>query len=359
VDLTDYWGRAVARFAAPAGTNSTGAVNDRLNTTRMFVRGTDNLDHETYLPDGASSWHAFTAGVGPSGTTVASDPVAVVDQNNVIRVFVRGADNHLYERHHTASAGWSGWTSLGTSVAVTGRPHAVVDKANTVRVFARGAGASGHIWEVKLPDGQSAWQWRDTGLLPASEAVPIVDYNGVVRVYAINPNHDLAEQYLLTPSSTWSGWSTIMFYGHFLGVPVPIVDPRNTVRVYVRDDANTIWENHLVPGQAWGAYNLSQDSVGSTVSGYDPVAIADHDDIIRVYVSSGAHLMERYLLPGAAWSNWNSLGGNIQKPIGALQDIGSNLYVFVHNANNSFGQDTLPLGGTWSGVVTRSGVTLA
>src|SRR5207248_436819 len=159
----------------------------------------------------------------------ASDPVAIVDQHNVIRVFVRGADAHLYERHHTATAGWSGWTSLGTAVAVTGRPHAVVDNSNTVRVYVHNTGASGHIWEVYLLNG---------------------------------------------------------------------------------------------PGHTWGNAYLSQDSTGFILAtGYDPVAIADKDGIIRVYASEAGQLWERFLLPGSAWSNWSSLGGTvtgdaIRQPIG-------------------------------------------
>lgn len=359
VDLTDYWGKAVARFVAPAGTSSTGAVNDRTNKTRMLVRGTDNLDHETYLPDGTTSWHAFTAGTGPSGTTVASDPVVVVDHYNVIRVFVRGANGYLYERYHTVTAGWSGWISLGSSI--TGQPHAVVDAGNVVRVYVRRTGTSGHVFEVYLLDGGSTWHWYDTGLVPASDAVPLVDYDGIVRVYAIDTAHDLVERYL-RPGGTWSIWNTLVGGGNLIGNPVPIVDPRNVVRVYVRNTANHILEVHLVPRQTWGVYDLSPDSGSSSLivtTGYNPVAIADHDDIIRVYASYGSQLWERHLTPGSSWSTWYDMGGNIKKPIGAIQDLYDNLYVFVHNADNSFGQDTLHVGQSWSGIVTRSGVTLA
>jgi hypothetical protein len=365
VDVMDYWGKQVTRVAfglSLAQSAANGSVNDQTNTTRMFVRGSDNLDHEKYLPSGSSTWHAFTAGVAPTGTTVASDPTAVVDQKGVIRVFIRGADRKLYVRTHTSS-GWSSWLSLGG--VINGRPGVVVDSLNVVRVYVRTSNDT--VDEISLQNGSSTWSaYLSLGLITTVDPVPIVDDQDIVRVYAVDTNSDLVER-SLPANGNWSLWANLGF-GPFIGAPVPVVDTAGTVRVYIRQQAHLLVEKSLPVGGTWSpiwiASYLPPGNPYILYTTADPVAYVDHYGTIRIYAQDeyGGAFRERYLgrTDGGTWSDtWNALGSNIKAPIGAVNDIYSGLYVFTHDSSNTMSIDTLPLNGTWSGLKPQTELILA
>jgi hypothetical protein len=360
VPVAGYWGKQIARQAdglSLTSSASNGSVVDHGNTSRMLVLGSDNLDHEKYLASGATSWHAFTAGVAPAGTTIASQPDVVVDHNGVIRVFVRGANSKLYVRTHT-SAGWDDWVSLGG--IINGQPHAVIDSKNTVRVYVRTSNNT--VDEISLASGSSTWSpYFDMGLVVSTDAVPIVDDQDIVRVYAFDTNSDLRER-SLPLNGTWSAWASLDYIQEH-GNPDPVVDAGGTVRVYFRDLANHIYEKSLRVGASWSVYfDLSNQPDGFILyAGGDPVALVDSNDTIRVYAGNNdGTLREKYLYPGETWSVWANLGSGsgVKTPIGAEESQLGAIYVFTRNTSNTMSIDTLTEGGTWSGPVAQSGLTL-
>jgi len=357
VPVASYWGKQIARQSdglSLMSSASNGSVVDHGNTSRMLALGSDNLDHEKYLPDDATSWHAFTAGVAPSGTTVASEPDVVVDHSGVIRVFVRGANSKLYVRTHTSS-GWDDWVSLGG--IIHGEPHAVVDSLNIVRVYVRTSNDT--VDEISEANG--TWSaYYDMGLVVSTDPEPIVDDQDIVRVYAFDTNSSLRER-SLPLHGTWSSTWANLGYWPESGNADPVVDAGGTVRVYFRDLADNIYEKSLQVGATWSTFfDLSNQPDGFILYAQaDPVAFVDSQDIIRVYAGNNdGTLREIHLEPGGTWSVWYDMGGGVRTPIGAEEDQLGSIYVFTHNSNNTMSIDTLVQDGTWSGLAAQSGLTL-
>ncbi|MGI8967402.1 MAG: hypothetical protein ACR2H1_15140, partial [Limisphaerales bacterium] len=105
----------------------------------VFERGLDNACWHKYNQDGVG-WSGWSS----MGGSMASDPASVSRKVNSINVVARVGDNSIWHTSWDGSA-WSSWTSLGGSLI--GSPDLSSKDQNNVEVFARGAdSAMWHKW---------------------------------------------------------------------------------------------------------------------------------------------------------------------------------------------------------------------
>jgi Common central domain of tyrosinase len=266
-----------------------GAANAATLRINLFVRGLDGKLWERYWNGSSWTWV-------DTGKAVAGDPIAIVrgDVQDVdpadirINLFVRGADNKLWERY------WNGasWSWVDTGKLIADEPVAFIrgnvgdpNSANVrINVFVRGL--DGKLWE-RYWNG-SSWMWVDTGKGVRGRVVPIVRGNrhsvdgGDVRINLFVQGADgkLWERY-------WNGdsWSWIDTGKPADGEPFAVV--RGNID---SADAATLRINLFCP------------VLQSTPSG-GPTSHPHYD--IRLW--------ERYW-NGASWS-WSDTGVNIRGPV--------------------------------------------
>jgi hypothetical protein len=144
----------------------------------LFVRGADNTLWERYWNGSAWTWV-------DTGKQVSDDPVVLIRGNTGspggggirINLFVRGLDGRLWERY------WNGtsWTWVNTGKGIVGRVAAVMrgNRASTsganVRINLFAQGTDGKLWE-RYWNG-SAWSWVDTGKPADGEPLALIRGN--------------------------------------------------------------------------------------------------------------------------------------------------------------------------------------
>jgi hypothetical protein len=108
------------------------AIIDTKNTVRLYVRSTDDTVNEVFLTD--SSIGQWTA--NPFGATSAANPMATVDHDGIVRVYIVGSDGRLQERFLPSGGNWSTWADLATTT-ITRPIGTVVDGHNVIDVLVR------------------------------------------------------------------------------------------------------------------------------------------------------------------------------------------------------------------------------
>jgi hypothetical protein len=259
------------------------AANDlRIN---LFVRGADNMLWERYWNGASWVW-------ADHGKLIADDPVAFIRGNvgdpnaaNVrINLFVRGMDGKLWERYWNG-ASWV-WADHGKGVRgrvvpiVRGNRSSVNGQDVRINLFVQGT--DGKLWE-RYWNGNT-WVWADTGRKADGEPFAIVRGNtGSVDGSTLRIN-----LFVPVPQATMSGGSS----------PHPHYDIR-------------LWERYW-DGNTWSwadtGRNIRGPAVGIPRGDFEGVAA---DDLrINLFVAGDdGKLWERYW-GGAGWS-WADTGGTV------------------------------------------------
>jgi hypothetical protein len=164
---TTGWSAWVPLGAPPVGFQGAPAVISRSpDVCNVYVWGNDNaLWQKAFFGSRWVDWTRHNDGVLASAPAVSSQGPAHEE------VFVRGIDKQLWHKWWTSTGGWSSWLPLGTPAGgFQGGPAAVWRNSSNGNVYVRGADNA--VWERKFEGGQWLWWERHAnGVLTADPAV--------------------------------------------------------------------------------------------------------------------------------------------------------------------------------------------
>jgi hypothetical protein len=290
-DLTQAIGGAVI-VGSPAALALGGEVH-------VFVEAAGG-DLFEYVNDGANGrlWNNYDVSqLAPNGGPVDGDP-AVIDDNGVLRVFVRASSGDLVEYARDAVFGGQ-WavsdlsTTAPGGAPAGGDPAAMLYTGSVVHVYV--GSTSGDLLEyVDGGSGQNPWSAYDqtayegNGVQIAGD--PAVVVNGTtVQVYARSNNSDLVEyandgtaRHLWNVHDLTTGAGR---GGEIVGDPAAVLYA-STTHVYTQSLTDHLLEyvNDGALGHTWNAYDLTLYAGGGTTIGSDPSAALFMGSSIHVYV---------------------------------------------------------------------------
>ena len=127
--------------------------------TNIYARGADNRLWQRAYWD--SVWQAW--GVHNDGGVLASAPSLGSMGPDHEHLFVRGTDGNVYQKWWTGSTGWSGWFGLGAPPGgFFGGPVTISRNGGVCNVYVRGADNA--LWQLAYFDGQwHPWGRHDDG----------------------------------------------------------------------------------------------------------------------------------------------------------------------------------------------------
>ncbi len=255
-----------------------------------------------------------------------------------IDVFQRGLDNACWHKSNQDGVGWSGWSSMGGSMASD--PASVSRKYNSINVVARVGDNS--IWHISW-DGSVWSSWTSLGgSLIGSPDLSSKDQNNV-EVFA--RGSDSAMWHKWWNGSVWSSWATLG--GSLASDPGASSRGNGLVDVYSRVADNSVWHNSFFGG-SWSGWT---SMAGSVIGG--PDAASKNINQEEIFVRGADSSLYHKWWDGTAWSGWASLGGSINSDPGAVAKGGNWMEVFAKVGDNSCWR--IYFNGSWSSWSTMGG----
>ena len=182
-----------------SGLSAPGVVSWAAGRSDVFaVDGSGRLVHR-WLISGqgwgpAGSWRVLGH---PSGVRLVGQPTAVSQEPGSLDVFVRGADDALWQRSYRPAGGWTGWMSRGGVLGSA--PSAVSWGPGHVAVFV--TSKRGVVWERSW--GGSWLPWRSVGG-PVTSAPGVVAWQrGRIDVFARGAAGQLMHRWYLRGWGPW------------------------------------------------------------------------------------------------------------------------------------------------------------
>ncbi|TWU78370.1 proteasome core particle subunit beta 3 [Metarhizium rileyi] len=236
------------------------------------------------------------------------------------RVFSRNAKGNLIERAWENGEWWPYWILRDGYIA--SEPAAMVINDQALRVYARSG--TNELVEGAFNDGK--WQsWNSLGgeIASAPTAIWLGDSLGV-RVYARNKANRLME--ITYSGGRWSSWQNLG--GDIVGDPSAIwMGDDVGIRVYARNRAGKLMEKSYQSG-GWHEWKNLGGSISSS-----PAAIALAPGDVRIYASNDKYELVEQGTGGGDWqSAWSSLGGKFTGSPGAIWLGDSGIRVYAQNA---------------------------
>jgi hypothetical protein len=240
-------------------------------------------------------WHG-----SPPGGVTTSEPAAVFPSHGPVHVFVRGADEAIWEKvWNPATKTWLSWSSLG-GVAAAIAPAAVSREEGEIQLFGAAA-ADNSVWRRTWVSGSGWSSWESvaettaTGLAASSRP-----NNPGIDLFMRDANGDITQRWW-TPTTGWSGlgWHSRPPGGPAGSAPAA-VSLAGSVHVFVRGADRSLWQ------KVW------QDS-------------------------------------SQTWSEWTSLGGVLRSAPAATSPASGQIHIFARFANDSLFRKRWSAEGGWSG----------
>jgi hypothetical protein len=253
---------------------------------------------------GSGSWDGPVA-LGSERTS--SDPAVVAWPDGHIEVFARLADGSLGTASQLGTAvtsGWSGWSSLGGSLA--GPPTVALDSRGDPQVFA--VSSTGSVMRKYFEDG--AWQSWDT--LPGGRVftgVPAVgtNFDGRLEVFARTSSGALEHVWQMPGHLDRWGGPTVLMTG-VTGDPSVYNTVGGRIEAFVAALDGSVrhsWQLQVRDGTGW---SLPTSIGGDSASAPVPVRTGGQSEVF-VRTSGGA-ISWIQQNASQSWSGWSSLGGS-------------------------------------------------
>jgi hypothetical protein len=191
-------------------------------------------------------------------------PAVAANGANVLDIFVRGEDDHLYHTFWNGSmfGGWDDMDRRGTDAILIGPPVAASSKNRTdVFVIGRGNHVSHSFWKA----GGSGWTlWDDLnkaeGTVIGASAVASEGAN-FLDLFALSLDGPAVHLHHISSDGTkWSKWDNLSGKGDertFIGAPAAVsIKGKNRVDVFARDAKDhkvyhIFWQAGLPGWSAW------------------------------------------------------------------------------------------------------------
>ncbi len=177
----------------------------------VFVRGADDKLWQRFSTSGGTTWSAWLKPVGDQGVLGSGPDVATWGPNR-LDVFVRGTDGGVYQRTWDGASWGRDWLGRGTPPALTsGAPATASWGPGTLDLFVRDS--NGKLWQTFLgSSGWTAW-FQPAGTQGGTIAAPSAADGGSLDAaswgvghYSVFVRGTDGQMYETRYQSGWSGW---------------------------------------------------------------------------------------------------------------------------------------------------------
>ncbi|WP_228566887.1 C1 family peptidase [Nocardia sp. SYP-A9097] len=260
---------------------------------------------------GWSGWESL-------GGILTSKPSAVSWGPNRIDVVVRGADSATYHRWWDG-ANWGGWESLGGGLQ--GGPAICSWDAGRLDMFA--TGNDHQLYHKWFQGGWSGWEALG-GVLSSDPAA--VSW-GPNRIDVFAQGMDSAMWHLWWDGGHWGGWESLG--GVLDSAPAAASWSADRLDTFVKG-ANSQLFHKWWNGSKWSDW----ENLGGYVAG-DPAAVSWGPNRIDVFYPGITFQMMHKWWDGSRWSGEESLGGQLSSGVAAASWTAGRLDCFVEGTNSS------------------------
>lgn len=262
------------------------------NRLDIFVRGANDTVYQKYWA-GGSNWSAWRQIPG----CIASAPGASTWGVNRLDVFARSCSGSLL--HAWSGDGgttWSSWENLGE--CIVGSPGVTSWGYNRIDIFVRGCdNALRHLW---WDAGWSYWEYQG-GCVSAGPATATWTVNQLA-FFVRGCDFALYASYWFG-----AGWSAWQYLGGCLGSE-PVADSWGTSRfdVFIRGCAPELWHNYSSTGG--GSWSGWIEPMGCLTSG--PGATSQVYNTLDVFTRGCPTFEDLFQRTwnGSSWSGWTDRG---------------------------------------------------
>ena len=240
------WSAWIPMGSPPGGfAGRPAALSRNSEVANVYVRGADDTLWQLAYWDGR--WHGW--GRHGDGALLASAPtIGSMGPNHEI-VFVTGTDGALWGKYWVQGVGWSGWGSLGApDVGYVGDPVTICRNPLVCNVYVRGADNA--LWQQGFWDGfWHGWVRHNDGAVLTSAPAAASMGPDHEMVFAIGIDGQVWSKWW-TAAAGWSGWVPLGApdVGVTGGVCALSRDP-SVVNVYVRGRDDSLWQRGY-----WGGF---------------------------------------------------------------------------------------------------------
>jgi hypothetical protein len=236
-------------------------ISSQSNQLDVFYCGSDSFLHYRKFSLSNNTWTDVKTWTDKK---IKGPPAAAAGGANVIDIFVRGDDDHLYHTFWNGSVfgGWDGMDGRGTDAILIGPPVAASSKNRTdVFVIGRGNHVSHSFWKA----GGTGWtQWDDLnkaeGTVIGASAVASEGANFLDLFALTLDNPDVHLHHISSDGTKWSKWDNLSGKGderRFIGAPTAVSwKGKNRVDVFAHDAQDhkmyhIFWQAGLPGWSAW------------------------------------------------------------------------------------------------------------
>lgn len=258
--------------------------------TNVYARGADNrLWQRAYWNGVWGAWAPHN-----DGGVLASAPALGSMGPEHEHVFVRGTDGQVFQKWWSNTTGWSGWIALGQPTpGLIGGPATISRNSSVCNIYVRGADNA--LWQRAYFDG--AWHpWArhgDGGVLVSEPALGSMGPNHE-HVFVKGSDGQLWQKWW-SGGTGWSGWAPLGApAGGFSGNPNTISRNNGVCNVYVRGNDGALWQRGFWGG-TWHAWQRHDDG---GVLADDPATSHRGPDHEQVFVrGTDAQVWHKWWVP--------------------------------------------------------------
>jgi hypothetical protein len=257
------------------------------------------------------------------------EPTVIRNRDGRLEVFEWRSDHTIWHKWQTTANGsWSGWESLGSSLA--GRPAAALNEDGRLEIFARGTdGALWHNWQTSAGGNWSGWYSLGGTFRQNPAATWTV--SGRLEVFVRGTDDLYYYNRQTSPGGGWSGWSAIgTCCGH--SNPGVVLDTFGQPHVFMTEANGVVWTKWQFSNGNWSGW----DTLGCCAKS-EPVLGRNYNGTLEVFIrGTDDQLYHKWETSrGGSWSGWAGLSGALTStPTAAINITVGTLEVFVRGTGN-------------------------
>ncbi|MEO3790852.1 hypothetical protein ABGB14_11590 [Nonomuraea sp. B10E15] len=170
----------------------------------MFALDTEGKVRQNTYRFGGPGWTGWNA--LPGDRTFGSAPAAVAYDVNRLHVFVKGAQDRIYDIHLKPEGGWTEWAPIGTLAALAG-PATVSWGPTHLALFVVGRDDR-KVWHntYDFGVGWGGWTQFSGGETFTDVPAAVSHAPGTLNVFALGTDGRIWERHRVPANGTWTSW---------------------------------------------------------------------------------------------------------------------------------------------------------
>eukprot|EP00162_Nutomonas_longa_P004562 comp15294_c0_seq1/m.23086 comp15294_c0_seq1/g.23086 ORF comp15294_c0_seq1/g.23086 comp15294_c0_seq1/m.23086 type:complete len:363 (-) comp15294_c0_seq1:116-1204(-) len=288
-------------------TAAAGALSD--HGLVVLVRDADN---EISLKHAMSdkTWSVWKKLSSATSLKALMEPMVFFNpQTHLLEIYVVGVDEHLYRTYEVATGDSTAFAPLEivSHVQINGLPQFVVDNENKLRMYIRGG--DNFVYESIFANNAWGKLRTDSGLRVLGDPQPIRNNDGRLEIFARGADNKIYHKFqtVVRSSEDFSEWASLA--GLSTGNPAAVLTWDKRPEIFIRGSDNAIWTKEFGFDEGWGHWT----SLGGKF--VDSPKVFDFDDgrILLFAVARDATIWFRSQsgVPNPVWNSWKSLGGDV------------------------------------------------